>query len=139
VEIIVIDKDINLIYEQAVSFPDGVKPAHEKIHSLFPFTSKRKYFGVSRPENGIIIYKAAVEEIAQGEAEKFGLPIMTLKKGNYISTVIHDFMKDIPAIGQTFQELLAHPEIDPQGYCVEWYFNLNDVRCMVRLNNNFNS
>ena len=132
-ETIVIDKDIKLIYEQAESFPIGVKATHDKIHSLFPFTTERKYLGLSRPENGVIIYRAAVEEIAPGEAEKFDLPTMTLKKGNYISITIHDFMQDIPAIGKTFQELLAHPGIDPQGYCVEWYFNMNDVHCMVRL------
>jgi hypothetical protein len=133
VETIVIDKDIKLIYEQAASFPEDVKDAHDKLHSLFPFTTERKYFGLSRPENGVIIYKAAVEEIAPEEAEKFDLPTMTLKKGNYISITIHDFMKDIPAIGQTFRDLLTHPGIDTQGYCVEWYFNMNDVRCMVRL------
>ena len=134
-ETIVIDKDIDLIYEQAVSFPDGVKSAHEKIHSLFPFTSERRYFGISRPEGGVIIYRAAVEETTQGEAERFGLPKMILKKGNYISTVVYRFMDDIPAIGTTFQQLLNYPEIDPQGYCVEWYFNRHDVRCMVRLKN----
>jgi hypothetical protein len=133
VETIIIDQDIKVFYEQAASFPDGVKAAHEKLHSLFPFSEKRKYFGISRPENGVIIYKAAVEEIIEGEAEKFGFPTMVLKKGNYISTVIHDFMKDIPVIGRTFQQLLSHPEIDPAGYCVEWYFNMQDVRCMVQL------
>jgi hypothetical protein len=133
VETIVIDKDINLIYEQAASFPEDVKDAHDKLHSLFPFTTERKYLGLSRPENGVIIYMAAVEEITPGEAEKFDFPTMTLKNGNYISITIHDFMEDIPAIGQTFQELLTHPGIDPQGYCVEWYFNIYDVRCMVRL------
>ena len=128
-----IDKDIEVMYVQADSFPEGVKAAHEKLHALFPYSTERNYFGISRPENGVIIYKAAAEEIKDGEAEKFGLPTMIIRKGNYISTVIYDFMKDIAAIGKTFQQLLAHPEIDPDGYCVEWYFNEQDVRCMVRL------
>ena len=132
-ETITIDKDIKIMYVQATSFPEGVKAAHEKLHSLFPFSTERKYFGISRPENDGIVYKAAVEEIKDGEAAKFGLPTMVIKKGNYISIVIHDFMKDIPVIGRTFQQLLAHPEIDPDGYCVEWYFNMQDVQCMVRL------
>jgi hypothetical protein len=42
-------------------------------------------------------------------------------------------MKDIPAIGNTFQELLETPGIDPNGYCVEWYINDKDVICMIRL------
>jgi hypothetical protein len=132
-ETIILDKDIKVLYEQASSFPEGVKAAHEKLHVLFPYSTERNYFGISRPENQVIIYKAAVEEIKNGEAEKFGLPTMIIRKGNYISTVIHDFMKDIPAIGRSFQQLLAHPDIDPDGYCVEWYLNMQDVRCMVRL------
>jgi len=42
-------------------------------------------------------------------------------------------MKNIPAIGETFQKIIADPRIDPQGVCVEWYFNNKDVRCMVRM------
>jgi hypothetical protein len=31
--------------------------------------------------------------------------------------------------------LLTQPNIDPNGYCLEWYLNGKDVRCMVRLKN----
>jgi hypothetical protein len=24
-------------------------------------------------------------------------------------------------------------DLDPEGYCVEWYFNDRDVKCMIRL------
>ncbi len=42
-------------------------------------------------------------------------------------------MKDLPAIGNTFQQMIARPDIDPEGYCVEWYLSDKDVQCMVRL------
>ena len=132
-ETINFDKDIKVLYVDAASFPDGIKAAHEKLHSIVSFSTNRKYLGLSRPENGVIKYKAAAEEISEGEAEKLNLPTMIVKKGKYISVIINDFTKDIPAIGKTFQELLSHPGIDPQGYCVEWYFSMKDVRCMVRL------
>ena len=32
-------------------------------------------------------------------------------------------MKDIPAIGRAFEILINLPNIDLQGYCVEWYIN----------------
>jgi hypothetical protein len=41
-------------------------------------------------------------------------------------------MKDIPAIQRTFNQLLAQPGLDPQGYCVEQYIG-NDMLCMIRL------
>jgi hypothetical protein len=42
-------------------------------------------------------------------------------------------MSDIPGIGRTFDKLLKHPRIDPQGYCVEEYVNNTDVRCLVKI------
>jgi hypothetical protein len=81
----------------------------------------------------VIIYKAAVEEYSEGEAEKLHLERFILKKGNYISIDIINYMEDIPAIGKAFQELLKDPRIDPNGICAEWYLNEKDVKCMIRL------
>jgi hypothetical protein len=133
-ETIKIDQDIKVMYIAASSFPDGALAAHQQLHSLIPFTTDRKYFGVSRPENGAIAYKAAAEEKQAGEAEKLNLETLVIKKGNYISLIIHDYVKDIPAIEKTFSQLISQPGIDPQGYCVEEYITQNDMLCMVRLN-----
>ena len=132
-ETITLDNDIKVFYETAKSFPDGIMDAHKKLHELVPFSTERKYFGVSRPENGVIVYRAAAEEISPGEAEKLNCDTLVLKKGKYICHTISDFMKDIPGIGNAFRELLSSPDLDPEGYCVEWYFNDKDVKCMVRL------
>jgi len=133
-ETITIDNDIKVFYITAKSFPEGIMDAHEKLHGLVAFSKERKHFGISRPENGVIIYKAAAEEINAGEAEKFNLETLVLKKGKYISLMINDYMKDIQSIDRAFKELLSYPGLDPQGYCVEWYLNGKDVRCMIRLN-----
>jgi len=132
-ETIALPNDIKVFYTTAKSFPDGIVEAYDKLHVLVPPSSGRKYYGISRPENGTIVYKAAVEEITPGEAEKFGLNTLVLKKGNYICTILNDWMKDTTEIGSVFSELLTQPGLDPEGYCVEYYFNDKDVRCMVRL------
>ena len=132
-ETVNLDDDIRVLYFSATSFPDGIKEAHEKLHSIIPFTNDRKYFGISRPENGDVKYKAAAEELNEGEAKSFNLETLILKKGRYISLTVHDFMKDISAIDKAFKKLLSHPGLDPQGYCVEWYLNNKDVKCMIRL------
>lgn len=133
-ETISIDNDIKLLYVAATSFPDGVMAAHQKIHALVPPSPARKSYGVSRPENGgKIAYKAAVEELEPGESEKFNCDTLTLKKGKYLSITIHDYMKDLPAIGNAFNQLIGQPGIDPQGYCVEEYVSDKEVKCMVRL------
>lgn len=134
-ETVDINNDISLLYVTASSFPDGVMAAHQKLHSLFPLDIKRSYFGLSRPEQGGgIIYKAAAEELIPGEAIELGLETITIKSGKYLSITVTDFMKDLPAVGKAFQELLAQPDIDMEGYCVEMYPNQTDIKCMVRLN-----
>lgn len=134
IEIIHIDKDIKVICVTAKSFPWWVMDAHEELHSQVPFPMKRKYFWISYwDENGEIVYKAAIEEEYDWEADEFGYETFTIKKGDYINRTVKDFMRDIQDIGITFKELLANPEVDPNGYCLEWYFNDTDVRCMVLL------
>jgi hypothetical protein len=133
-ETIKLENDITVMYVTAASFPDGVMAAHQKLHSLIPFSTERKYFGLSRPEGGGgIVYKAGAEVLKSGEAEKLNLETIIIKKGNYISKTLHDYMRDLPAIGTTFQQMIARPDIDPESYCVEWYLSDKDVQCMVRL------
>ncbi len=128
------DKDIKVFYVNAKSFPEGIQESHQKLHSLITYSKDRKYFGVSRPEQGGgIVYRAAAEELEPGEAEKLHLETLVLKKGEYVSINIKDFAKDIMSIDRAFKELLALPDLDPQGYCVEWYYNEKDVNCMIRL------
>lgn len=132
-ETIKFDQDIKVMYVEATSFPDGALAAHQKLHSYFPFTTERRYFGLSRPESGVIRYKAAAEIMESGEAEKYGLQTIVLKKGDYHALTLRDYMKDIPSIQRTFSQLTALPDIDPEGYCVEQYIGQNDMLCMVRI------
>lgn len=134
-EQITLDQDIKVLYVTASSFPEDILAAHQKLHSMVPFSIERKYFGISRPENGPIVYRAGATELTPDEFEKLHLESLILKKGKYIATDIHDYMKDPQVISKTFRELLATPNIDSQGYCVEWYTSNKDIRCMVRLNN----
>jgi len=130
---ITLNNDIKVFYTTAKSFPDGIMEAHKTLHTLVPFSTERKYFGISRPENGVIVYKAATEEMNQGEAQKLNCPTLVLKKGKYICLTINDYRKDLQSIGRSFKELLSYPGLDPEGYCVEWYLNERVVNCMIRL------
>ncbi len=132
-ETIPIEKDLPLICVSATAFPTGVMDAHNKLQSIVPFVAGRKYFGLSRPENGAIMYKAAAEVLNEKEAALLNLEQIVLKRGNYVYADIPDFMQYLPLIAETFKKLLAHPNIDPKGYCIEWYLNAKDLKCMVRL------
>ena len=135
-ETVRIENDIAIFYVTAKTFPAGVLDAHNTLHAMVPFSSKRKYFGVSRPENdGNIVYRAGTEETRANEGNEYNCDTLVLKKGNYISLTVADFREDPQRIGEAFQILLTHPDLDPQGYCVEWYMNdREEVKCMIRMN-----
>jgi hypothetical protein len=102
-----IEQDIKLFYVQADSFPLGVGGAFKKLNELIGHNKSRLLYGISFPDGlGNLVYRAAVEEISPGEAEKAGCPIFVVWKGEYISTYLSDWKKDESIIGQTFQELL---------------------------------
>ena len=126
------EKDIKVFYVPAETFPDGIEAAYKKLHSILPQLKERRFFGLSRMENGVIAYKAAAEILNPEEQDKTKLDTEVISKGKYIYRTIHDFMEDLPAIGNTFEELLEEPGIDLNAYCVEWYVN-KDVKCMVKL------
>lgn len=134
-EIIILEEDIRVFYITATSFPEGIVEAAEKIQSLFPVSKERKIFGLSRPENNEgIIYRAAAGEMFEGEAEKLQCESLILPKGKYIAIIVNDFKKDVLSISKAFQQLLKHPNLDPQGYCVEQYdTDEKSVTCMIRL------
>jgi len=127
-----LNKDIKVFCITANPFPEGVKKAFDELNEYFPPNNSRRIFGLSRPENGHIIYKAAAEILDIKEEESYNLEIIHIRKGKYIMEWIHDYMKNMQKFGQIFQQLLTDPSIDHKGYCVEWYVD-KDVKCMVRL------
>jgi hypothetical protein len=129
-----LDEDIPVICLAATSFPQGVLKAHKELHTALPFPDSRKYYGISWGDNkGGIIYKAAASELHDGEAESLGYESFTIRKGEYISELLEDWCKEENRVEKTFKKLLADPQIDKHGYCLEMYLNDKDMRCLVKL------
>jgi predicted transcriptional regulator YdeE len=129
-----LNEEIRVMCVAAESFPEGIAAAHQKLDQVAPVASDRRHFGLSWGDDaGRIIYKAATEETEEGEAEKLGLETFTIKSGQYVQEQVEDFMQNIPTVAETFKKLLAQPDVDPKGYCLEWYLNYKDMKCMVKL------
>jgi hypothetical protein len=125
-------ENITVACVRAVSFPEGVLAAHQQVHNRYSFDGSRRFFGISWAVKGQIQYLAGAE-LLPGEEAGEGFEILTLRSGAYRLIVIPDFRKDIPAIGNAFQQMLGEPGYDPEGACVEWYPNMTDVHCMLRI------
>jgi predicted transcriptional regulator YdeE len=127
-----IQEDIPVFYVEASSFPTGISAAFEQLFSQLPDKSDRRIFGISRPENGKIVYRAAAEIT---DSEEFDpTQIMLIPKGEYAGVMVQNFQQDVNQVGMAFQKLTSLPSIDPNGYCIEWYQGQSDVLCLVRLN-----
>lgn len=129
-----IDRDISVFYVSATTFPQGVGAAFQKLLSMLPHPNTRLLYAISFPnEKGQIVYRAAVEAAFPGEGEQNGCETFVIKKGEYWSALLLDWRKDESIVGRTFQQLLQHPQLDKQGYCLEIYPNEKDIRCLVPL------
>ncbi len=126
--------DVKIMCVKAKTFPEGIKEAFDTLHSKFPNSDNRVYYGISyMGEGDKIIYKAAIQELNDGEAQDLGLEEFTIVKGEYISKRISNFMDNIPEIGNTFTEMFKDERIDREnGVCVEEYSG-NDVICSIKL------
>lgn len=127
----ILGEDIRVVCYPADRFPEGIQNAHETLHGILPYNPHRRLFGMSRPdENGVVIYKAAAEIL---DSERFpALENTVIKGGSYNTYYIQDYRENTDAIAECFELLTGQAETDPNGYCIEWYIGENDVKCMVR-------
>src|ERR1041385_8830085 len=103
--------DIKLLCVNAISFPEGIEVAHQKLHGLLPSTDNRRVFGISHPEqNSKIIYKAGVEEAFAGEGDQLKLETFIIKKGEYKGARIVNYPDHMESIGKTFEKILKDPK-----------------------------
>lgn len=132
-EKIEIKDDITVVYVQASSFPAGIEAAYKELERKLPSVDNRTFYGISHgSKNGNIIYKAAATQLPDDNPVQLELDTFIIKKGVYVSELIQDFMKNIPQIGATFQEMLRRPLLDTNSYCLEWYKG-KDVLCLIKL------
>jgi predicted transcriptional regulator YdeE len=131
-----LDQNVNVLCVKAKSFPEGIKEAFDTLQKLLPDSEGRVFYGISHgAPNGGIVYKAAVKESFEGEAEKYGCEALVIPQGDYLVETIMDWHQHIPSIGQTFSRLLADPRMDQNFPCVEWYKSNQELLCMVKINN----
>jgi hypothetical protein len=127
-------EEIKVLCVTAKSFPDGIIEAYETIEKLGPEMCDRTFFGISSPDiSGKIIYKAAVTQMSEREAEKYGLETFIIPKGEYLIETLFNWMDNTAVFAATFQKLLKDPRLDTSFPCLEWYKSNDEVMCMVKL------
>lgn len=128
-----IKNDLKVFCIKAKSFPEGIKDAFERLHTVAPISENRTYYGISYPVKGEIKYSAAANELYKGELSAHNMETFVIKKGKYLLIEIEDFMKNIPSIEKAFNKLTSNKQVDPKGFCLEWYVDNKTCRCLVKM------
>jgi len=76
-------RDIKVLCVEAKSFPGGIQDAFNKINTL-PQIELRHIFGISKPLNGIIRYRAAASANKINESSQSGYSSFIIQAGNYV-------------------------------------------------------
>jgi hypothetical protein len=126
-------EDVHLICVRAIYFPDGITEAFQKLEQVNTSISNRTFYGISHGGKNGILYWAAVEEKYKGEAAALGLESYVIRKGVYATQTVKNIRGNEEQMVKVFNTLLKNPGLDPEGECIEWYKNEDEVSCMVRL------
>ncbi len=128
-----VNQAIHLKCVEAKTFPEGISEAHAQIRKLCDYNEAAIYYGISHPDkNKGIIYMAGADEKYISKPEKNTISKI-IPAGDYIYTDVNNYSENLLKIGQVFDRLTHHPDIDPEGFCLEWYLPDTICRCMIRL------
>ena len=123
--------ELNLMYVQASSFPEGVKEAWHQLESRLPGLKGRKYFGTSRLVGGKIEYRACVVPSDESEPSRLGLETFTIPRGNYASRKLVDWSNQTHLIKTVFEELCSKYTVDSSRPHIEFYRSPEELVLMV--------
>jgi len=138
-DLIKIKSDIQVMFITAGKFPNDVPETYSQLEQIISDKTERRYFGYSQPnKDGVIVYKACAEILNSNEPGEYNIETMTIKAGNYASIYIINHFEDGNNIPNAFEKLLKHPQLDPNGFCLEIYKNFTDpdVNCLVPIISN---
>ena len=132
-EIYQIKNDIKVFCTTAKSFPQGIKDAFLTLEKMLS-KEGRTFYGISYYSKECdIIYKAAVSENIEGEADILGFEKYTINNGAYLTKTILDWMNNIPAIGAAFKDLMNDERTVEKADCIEWYKSDKELVCMIKM------
>jgi predicted transcriptional regulator YdeE len=129
-----LQNDLNVFGMQVKTFPKGIGEAFEALIKMISGKFDRDYFGISymTDDGGIVYYAAAVEK-QQGEAEKYNCERYILEKGDYLTIPVKEWRMKTDCIKEVFHEIMLNPGVDKTKPAVEWYYNDDEMMCMIKM------
>lgn len=130
-------EDLPVICITATGGRDGGADAMATLRNRLPENERRQFFGIFWPGRDGGTYKAAASTFdSDGDALE-GLGHFTIRNGPYNGFYIKDYKSQPGTVAKAFDLLRGEHEVDPDGYCLEWFVNDEDVKCMVPLGDDY--
>ncbi|GAB3915197.1 transcriptional regulator [Mucilaginibacter boryungensis] len=130
-ELYSIKHDVKVFCVEAKSFPRGIMEAFDRLNKIVKNMEGRDVFGISKPQNGVIRYRAAASENFDGEGIKLGLSPFSIQKGFYLGETLMNWQQNEMMIMNIFNRLVADKRLDGSAHCIEWYKSPSELLCLA--------
>jgi hypothetical protein len=125
-------EDMTVFGIQVKTFPNGIKEAFDSLMSTFG--NYRSCYGISwLDENDSVQYYAMVPEAFEREANKYHYEKLIIKKGEYRTETIYNWLSKLDSIKDVFHGLVPNNRPNKNHPCVEWYKTDDEMLCMIRV------
>jgi len=133
IEEFILESDVDVMYEIAVDFGQDIAQSFVRLADKIQNDGKKRdCYGIVLKANGAMQYRAAFNELYEGEAESLGIPSFQIEKGKYWAIKIEQWNQKLLEIGPTFDQILKSGKVDTNSPCIEYYHTESDLICMVK-------
>jgi predicted transcriptional regulator YdeE len=124
--------NINTISVKAVSFPEGINEAFQKIESSLDSLKGRKFYGALcfNSESQTMEYRACLVPADENEVSKLGFEKYIIPGGKYAAAKLNDWESHTNEIGKTFSEISSNYETDSSRPQIEYYRSQKELILM---------
>lgn len=123
--------ELKLMYARALSFPDGIQDAWNKLERPLSTLNGRKFYGISRIIDRTIEYRACVIPLDDSEPLQLGFDTFTIPSGWYATKKLIDWPKYKHIIKIIFEELSSKYPLDNTRPHIEFYRSQKEVVLMI--------
>ncbi|HLT75552.1 MAG TPA: hypothetical protein VKZ68_10705 [Ohtaekwangia sp.] len=131
-ERIQLTSEIRVFGLEVENFPHDIGAAFSRLANLVEGGFNRPYYGICEMKEGSAIYRAAAQEMYEGEGEKYACKSYVIEKGTYLAVTVHDWRRNTESIKDVFEDILEDDRVDFAKPFVEWYKDDMEMICMAR-------
>lgn len=127
----ILDSSIRLMCLKSPDGPHSAEDTFRRLENHLPSLRGKKFYGLSKLENGNLTYLACVnmEEGESGDIK--GLQKLTLEKGVYDREKINDWQKNLGQIPTVIDRVAASNSVDSERYVIEFYRSEKELFLLI--------